>query len=186
MDEFGLSPAGDRLSSSTTPNEVNGDEEEDARYAIIGDGGFFFSNKTEVEIKTLSDYPSLSSFRSSSDRDTTEPPSAWYEDDDDMLEMATRGTVEYPIQEIDGFDQLAAEELGVYDGILEPEEPEDPIDPIIWDQRDEGRQRVYVRPRPTFTGHGMPIPGNLLELDDLSMGIHLTRAWISTSKPFIT
>lgn len=185
MDEFGLVQDFSHFlwpKSNEHNSQVREEEEEEAKFAIVGEGGCFTtSTSSDTGTRTLSHHPSLSSVQKSSDSDTMGQTSQWYEDDDDMLEMLTRVDVTHEEDtDIEGFDHVGAEELGVFNGVFDSEEQPTPD---IWEQPTvEDRNRVYVRPRTTFTGRGMALPESLWELDDLSMGVHLTRSWISKSK----
>lgn len=233
MDEFGISLAQSGLSNGPNKGKEEGapkleDEEEDARCAIMGQGGCFspvcaptidpLKKDNKTSDRTLSSYTSVSSFRKGSLRSGTN--SQWYEDDSDISRHGHDEIDMFNFLSLEEYDEprgpeeldhIAAEELGLYDGLFydgsadnnDQDVPEDvgdeddeeghmafpypPTNPAGIDSNNGGdvgstlqRKRTFVRPRTTFSGHGMPVPSSLFELDDSSMGVHLTRAWTST------
>jgi hypothetical protein len=156
------------------------EEEEDAKFAIMGDGGCFSASKANLVapdddhlVRVVSKQSSLASLkRRPSPELADKKKSFWIQDEEDDMYLGmliSDGLDDEEDQicdeeatEMAQFDHVGARELGVIDGIFEPL-----------------RQKVYVRPRVPFTGGGFPIPQEMLMLDDLSMGIHLTRAWMS-------
>ena len=164
------------------------EEEEDAKFAIMGDGGCFpLSSPTTpstpsaqlnagVVLDSGASYSSALSEtnnKRSMDSDTISHLSGWGRPSFDVL--TCEEIVEEEVlngKDLRDFDDTAAQELGVFAGVFGPD-----IAKEVFDPRALRQERVYVRPRGTFAGHGMPIPSVLLELDDLSMGVHLTRCW---------
>jgi hypothetical protein len=163
-----------RSKSFVLDERAPAEEEEDAKLAIMGDGGCFPTEEgctpEAKDGRTLSEFPSLASLRS--ERSIPRNNEVWSpeEKEDDFLLDALQD-FEIGTDEDDTFDRHAAEELEIFDVIGRAGEP--PSGPA------EISKRVYVRPRKAFAGHGMPVPSQLLEMDDLSMGVHLTRAWLS-------
>ncbi|KAG8813597.1 hypothetical protein FRC18_002389 [Serendipita sp. 400] len=176
-----LSP--DSITPTTPFIGVQGskDEEEDAKLAIMGDGGCFTlesgAASIQEEQRPVSPRPPSSSRHMSVDGETLGVAESlnWTDDLDDLDILTCEGVEDAALKELHNFDHVAAQELGVFDGVAF--EPEEAILEDIWDSRELLRDRVYVRPRATFAGQGLPVPSALLEMDDLSMGLHLTRCW---------
>lgn len=146
------------------------EDDDDAKLAIMGDGGCFPTDEDKMDVqdgKTLSEFPSLASLRSD--------PSVTLNQDDDDLILDPLQSLEIDSDEENDFDTLAVEEMEMFDG-----RTGDPALGSFWSSSYEDLcRRVYVRPRKAFAGLGMHVPAQLLELDDLSMGVHLTRAWLN-------
>lgn len=172
----GVSRLHHQKSTTFSLREPAPEEEEDAKLAIMGDGGCFpIEDTTEVPERTLSTYPSLASLKSNPSLSRSDGRSQKQNDEDTLFDALE--TLEMDSDEEGTFDQLAAEELEIFDIIGRPEGP---APGSMWSNGyEEIGRRVYVRPRKAFSGLGMHVPSQLLGLDDLSMGVHLTRAWLS-------
>lgn len=156
------------------------EEEEDAKFAIMGDGGCFSASKPNLVapdddhlVRVVSKQSSLASMRRRPSPELVDKKkSFWIQDDEDDMYLGLLisdgldddedQVCDEDATEMAAFDHVGARELGVIDGVFEPL-----------------RQKIYVRPRVPFTGQNFPIPQEILMLDDLSMGIHLTRAWMN-------
>lgn len=169
------------VQSPHSPIPRSKDEEEDAKFAIMGDGGCFpLDSPTTPSTQpstgvvfdstaSISTVPETHNKRSM-DNDTISHLSGWGRPSVDVLTCEEEEALNN--KDLREFDHVAAQELGVFDGVFGPD-----IIKAAYDPRALRQERVYVRPRGTFAGHGMPVPPALLEMDDLSMGVHLTRCW---------
>ena len=143
----------------------------------MGDGGCFPTEEDTKETpeRSLSQFPSLASLRS--DPSLSRKDASSLKEKDDIIFDVPFDVLDVEGEDDGDFDLLAAEELEIFDIIGRADEPT--LGSVWPNGYEEFCRRVYVRPRKAFAGLGMHVPSKLLELDDLSMGVHLTRAWLS-------